>query len=244
MSDQLTVVCMLWSDPNVPGKDYTLGNEHVRVLKSMVARHLHLPHRFVCLSEEIKAGAKWPFGLSPGVEYAPLDHRTHRPQTRFAKLQLFRKDIGRLLGERILYLDLDAVIVDDITPLVDRTEDLVLWRNPRFDEGLTPSRYNTSMILLTAGVRPDLYDDFDEDAYAEFETLTPKGGTDQRWVSDRVSPRNPYWQGYDGVYGAGGLGPPPTTLPGNARIVFTPGNREPSQPHFQEKHPWAQEHYK
>ena len=238
----LTVACLLWQDP-VKYRDYTLGLEHAYTLQRMVARNLSIPHEFVCVL---------PWRLSPSVKprqvgLRTFDPQTHRSKTRFAKLQLFRKDIANRLGERILYLDLDTVITDDITPLVDRTEDLVLWRNPRFDEGKTPSRFNTSMILLTAGVRPDLYDDFTEDAYQKFKadhgTFPFKGGSDQRWVSDRVPHDNPYWDASDGVYGAGALGAPPTSLPDNARIVFTPGNRIPSQDATQEKHPWMKDHY-
>ena len=236
MSSPLTVCCFLWQDP-VKYRDYTLEYAHVVTLANMVQRYLHVPYRFRLINDE----------LTWGDMVVPLDHRTHRSQTRFAKLQLFRKDIAETLGERILYLDLDTVITDDITPLVDRTEDLVLWRNPRFDEGLTPSRFNTSMILLTAGVRPDLYDDFTEEAYQKFVaengSFPFKGGSDQRWVSDRVSHDNPYWDASDGVYGAGALGPPPTELPRGARIIFTPGNREPSQDATQEKHPWIKYHY-
>ena len=234
----LSVVCLLWQDP-AKYRDYTLDFNHVLTLREMVKRHLHVEHRFRCVTDG--------FGWIPTGSLSPFDTRTHRSQTRFAKLQLFRKDIAETLGERILYLDLDTVITDDITPLVDRTEDLVLWRNPRFDEGLTPSRFNTSMILLTAGVRPDLYDDFTEEAYQKFVaengSFPFKGGSDQRWVSDRVSHDNPYWDASDGVYGAGALGPPPTELPRGARIIFTPGNREPSQDATQEKHPWIKYHY-
>jgi len=240
----LSVVCLLWQDP-IKYRDYMFEFEHVRVLRSMVARYLRAEHRFICLTS---VGEVWGHTLDDGTRYLPLDRKTFRHQTRFAKLQLFRKDIAETLGERILYLDLDTVITDDITPLVDRTEDLVLWRNPRFDEGLTPSRFNTSMILLTAGVRPDLYDDFTEEAYQKFVaengSFPFKGGSDQRWVSDRVSHDNPYWDASDGVYGAGALGPPPTELPRGARIIFTPGNREPSQDATQEKHPWIKKWYR
>jgi hypothetical protein len=33
-------------------------------------------------------------------------------------------------------------------------------------------------------------------------------------------------------------------LPENARIVFTPGDRSPSQPEMAARHPWIVEHYR
>jgi hypothetical protein len=233
----ITVVCYLWYDPK--GKNnavYIYGPEHVRMLKSMVDRHLHLPHRFVCISDrEIQ-----------GIETISLDMATHVPHTRYAKLMTFRPDAASVIGERILQLDLDTVITRNIDPLVDRPESLVLWRNPCWGERKR-TRYNTSMLLLTAGTRPDVWIKFDR-------TLTPAlmarhwGGTDQAWISHCAGPDAPHWTQDDGVYGAGRLRGNPVTagtvLPDNARIVFFPGRREPTMRTTQEKHPWIQEHLK
>lgn len=112
--------------------------------------------------------------------------------------------------------------------------------------------------MLTAGARPFLYDDFDP-------RVTPSwlnrrfGGAEQCWISERLNRAypevgwdwsEPHWTEADGVYGAGRLfggrmGEGVTTeLPANARIVFTPGDRAPSQTEVKKAHPWIEEHYK
>lgn len=238
----ITVCCFLWHDPAAQRRHvYSYGVRHVRTLRSMVARHLQQPHRFVCVTD--RAGL---FAVDRGIETVPLAPATHLPGTRYAKLMLFRRNIAELLGERILYLDLDTVITASIDPLVDRDEDLVLWRNPNFGAPRR-ARYNTSMILLRAGTRPELVEAFDPHKHPA-QLAKEWGGTDQAWISTRVAPDEAHWTDADGVYGAGrlhdivpGVG---TRLPENARIVFTPGAREPSMPATQALHPWIKEHYR
>jgi len=231
----LEVICFLWFDPHgARNKVYVYDERHVRALKTMVDRHLSVPHEFVCVSDR----------KIEGVNTIPIDPASHVPSTRYAKLMMFNPR-GPLAGKRFLYLDLDAVLTASIDPLVTRDEKLVLWRNPNFG---VPRRafYNTSIILHTGGSRPEFWTDFDPG-------LTPGwlsnmwGGTDQAWVSHRATKHEAHWTDSDGVYGAGRLGDVApgagTGLPGNARIVFTPGEREPSMPHMRTAHPWIADHY-
>lgn len=227
----LTVCSFLWSDPTHQNAAYyTYTDDHVRILRAMVAKHLSVPHRFVCVSDHD----------IPGMDTVELDTTTHVPGTRFAKLMLFRPDAAAILGARILYLDLDCVVTGNLDPLVERNETLVLWRNPRFP-GRSICRYNTSIILLTAGCRPDWYTTFTFDK--AIEATKGLGGTDQAWVSVLSTPREACWTDADGIYGAGSLERGPdgkSILPDNARIVFTPGKRIPEM--VEEKHPWMREH--
>ena len=253
----MTVCCMLWSDRAVD-KNYLLQPSHVHILKNMVERHLHVPHRFLCLTD----------AQLTGIETYPIDWSKHVPSTRFNKLMLYRPGMEDILGERFLYLDLDTVIVGDITPLVDRDEDIVFWRNPKFDH----ITLNTSIVLHRTGTRPYLWTEFTEDILQKQitedgsklppiqtgEKLVWSGSSDQRWVRNRIADQyraDYHWPGAyeyittsealwvkgDGIYGLGGL---KSGLPDDARIVFTPGNREPSQPEVQAKHLWIKEHYR
>ncbi len=219
------------------------------LLRSQVFRHLDMPHEFVCVTDR-------PGDIDNGIRTIPIDKRLHIPGGRYAKLAIFAPDAGEVFGSRILTLDLDVVIVDDITPLVDRPEDLVLWRNPNF--GLKRRAfYNTSIMLVTAGARPGLYTGFDAQRTPQ-EALgaTGWGGTDQCALSymlsrDRrfnaASFKEAFWTADDGVYGQGRLGDycpdlAHIILPENARIVFFPGRRHPKMPEMQKKHPWIVEH--
>lgn len=236
--DFLTVTCFLWTDPTRKsrGHDYTFTPDHVVILRNMVARHLTIPHEFVCVTDK-------PF-RAEGIRCVPLDMTKHVPGTVFARLMLRRPDIGGYLGKRICNLDLDCVVVGSLDDIVGRSEDSVFWRNPNYP---APGRafYQTSIQLFTAGARSELWNDFDP-------TWTPTwvnrryGGAEQAWVSERLSWDEAHWDESHGIYGAGRLGGKGvySELPDNARIVFFPGNREPSQPETQAKHPWIKEHYR
>jgi hypothetical protein len=232
----ITVACYLWYDPKGKNNDlYIYGPSHVRVLKAMVDRNLSLPHRFVCITNR-------PASDLDGVETVPLDMTNHLPGTRFAKLMTFRPDAAEVIGERILQLDLDTVVTRNIDEIAGRTEDLVLWRNPNFG-GRHRARYNTSIVLLRAGSRPEFWSKFDKNKHPAM-LRRDWGGTDQAWVSHMAGPDEPHWTNADGIYGAGRLldivPGVETVLPNNARIVFFPGRREPDMPVTRERHPWIE----
>lgn len=237
----LTVVCFWWVDPAVTGQSrYRYTAEDVAYLAKGVKKHLSVPHEFVCVTD-------MPDALKDieGVNTLDIDWTKHVPGTRFVKLMLYRPN-GALAGKRVLYLDLDAVPVRSLDPLVDRGEDLVLFRNPNFG---TPRRafYNTSIILHTCGTRPELWTDFDRLTTPEM-LARHWGGTDQAWISHCASREEAHWTDKDGVYGAGRLfngkmGEGVTSeLPDNARIVFFPGDRHLREEKVQKQHPWIVEH--
>lgn len=83
--ESLTVACV--ESGNYQGR----GAEYVDKLRSMVARYLTLPHRFVCVRPEVEGLKGW-----------------------WNKVELFRP--GRFQG-RVLYLDLDTVITGPLDAL-------------------------------------------------------------------------------------------------------------------------------
>jgi hypothetical protein len=223
----ITVACFYWRDPakrhgNVCGQ-YT--PEHVEALRAMVAKHLETPHEFVCITDE----------ALDGIRTAPLDRSLFKPGKRLPKLQLFRRDAAEWLGSRVFYLDLDCVIVGSLATIVARDEPLVLWRNPHHGEKPQWAPFNTSMILLDAGTRPDIYESFDPAV-----GVPQWDHDDQDWVSAHAARDTPHWDTSHGVYNQsqirGGV------LPAGARIVHFPGKRDPSMPEVQRLHPWIREH--
>lgn len=87
---ELTVACMLRS-----GGVY--GPEWVLRLRDGVARHLPLPHRFICMTDV----------SVDGVECRPL---VRNDPKWWGKMELYRE------FERAMYFDLDTVIVRDLSP--------------------------------------------------------------------------------------------------------------------------------
>lgn len=106
-----TVACVLksggWRNRSMR-VEYTPA--HVRWLRDMVARHLRVPHRFVCLTDV----------PVQGVDTLPL--RDGLPGW-WSKMELFRE------FDEAFYLDLDTVIVGDITPLVTHAHRFTVLRN-------------------------------------------------------------------------------------------------------------------
>lgn len=97
----VNVVCMKW------GTMY--DGPYVNNLFSMVQRHLTVPHRFVCFTDNSA-------GFLPGIESFPLPSIDLMGGGRYGswnKLGLFAPKLGDLKGPT-LFLDLDLVIVSNI----------------------------------------------------------------------------------------------------------------------------------
>lgn len=234
----ITVTSFLWSD-NARQRSYTFDERHVITLRNMVARHLKLDHEFVCITDRAF--------IADGIRCIPLDDRTHVPGTCGRKLTIWAPDAAERIGKRILSLDLDIVIVDGITPLVDRPEPTVLFRNPNYVEGGRRAFYQGSIQLMTPGSHPQVWDWF---FHPHRKNIINRrfGGFEQAWLSEMLPWDLAHWTDADGIYGAGRIGDWSTKtvigdLPNNAKIVVFPGNRNVDQPEVTAKFPFIQEHY-
>lgn len=235
----LVVACYLWRDPQWKHANrFQYGPEHVRHLRDMVRKNLTLPHEFACFTNV-------PLG-DDSIRVIPLDLTTHVEGTEFVKLQTFHPLGQKMIGERVLQLDLDTAIVRNIDPLVMRNDDLVVWRNPTrlpYDKPLKPSRpyYNGSVILHRCGTMPHLWQTFDR-SHSRFIRDT------QVWMSNAIGPDMPYWDQSDGIYrlaredtpGSGITGP----LPDNARIVnFVGSEAKPWDVRIRAQYPWIADYW-
>lgn len=101
MIEKVNVICTKW------GAKY--GPDYANRLYSMVQRHLTIPHRFVCFTDDVS-------GLNPGIETFPMPElplpESHK-NLPWRKIGLFSPTLGDLKGPT-LFLDLDLVIVDNI----------------------------------------------------------------------------------------------------------------------------------
>lgn len=135
------------------------GPRYVNILRAMVARHLAAPHRFVCLTED-------PSGLEHQVRALQL-----RPgrQGWWNKVELFRPG---LFGGRVLYLDLDVVVVGPLDGLVAHKGIIHLddWRGPR-------GGYGSAVMVWDAGEHVEAWTKFSG------EVSTRHLG-DQDWLSE------------------------------------------------------------
>lgn len=144
------VVCMKW------GTLY--GPEYVNILFHMVKRHLGLPFRFICitdssdgLEEEIETIALPPFSDPPPAFYKYCQ--------AWRKLLLFENPLFGIQG-KVLFLDLDVVIVDDIDCFFEFSNKLSIienWSQPGRLIG------QASVICFTAGQYPHLLEKYRSD---------------------------------------------------------------------------------
>jgi hypothetical protein len=238
----LTVAAYLWFDEHWRHNGaFTYGPEHVRLLKSMVSKNLTVPHEFVCITDRPHL-----FDGDAGIRAIPLDKSTHVPGTEFVKLMTFHPMGGEMIGKRVLQLDLDTIVCGSLDEIVDRNEELVVWRNPTrvpYDKPIKAGRpyYNGSVILHTCGTMPEIWRSFDSER-------PPRVRDTQVWMSNMVGPHAPYWDGRDGIYRLGRADTPGSgvtgALPENARIVTFPGDMgKPWLPEVRAANPWIERYW-
>ena len=234
----ISVVCFKWR-PRA-GYRSTYGPGTVNTLQRMVARHYGKPHRFICVTDDAQ-------GLDPDVEVVPLwkDHaELPNPSFRtgpscYRRLKVFARDMGAVLGERFACMDLDTVITGDLSPILDRTEDFIAWRNPD-----TRWPINGSFFMLTAGSRPQVWESFDPKTSPAKSHAAGCKGSDQGWMSYVLSGEPTIGQ-EGGLYSyredvaRGG-----NKLPKHARMVFFHGHWDPWDPEVHKVAPWVTEHYR
>jgi len=236
----LSVVTWKWTP--APGYRSSFGPETVNTLKRMVARHYPDPHRFICVTDDAA-------GIDPDVEIVPLwndyadvpsPHGGNNPSC-YRRLRMFHPDIADVFGPRFVSMDLDCVVTGDLRPLFNRPEPFVAWgdTNPR-----PGSHYNGSLMLLTAGARPQVWTQFDPETSPKLSLKAQCWGSDQGWISYCLGGDEEKFSRADGVYSFRNDLQQYRTLPAGARLVFFHGRHDPWSPFVRANYPWVWSHYK
>jgi hypothetical protein len=235
----LTVVCWRWKPR--PGYRSQYSGEVVRVLKNMVARHYPDPHRFVCVTDDA-SDLKGIETIPLWSDHAQLPHpHSHTHPSCYRRLRAFAPEMRDVFGERFVSLDLDCVIMGDLRPLWNRSEEFVGWggtTNP-------PSSFNGSMFLMSAGARKMVWQTFNPDTSPTLAKRAGFYGSDQAWISYCLKGRNEArWSDADGVYSYRlHVWPVGGRLPGNATVVFFNGKKDPWSPDVRGLE-WVQQHWR
>ena len=159
------------------------GPEYVNRLHAMVSRHLRGPFRFVCLTDSAQ-------GVHPDVTCLPIPDLAlpdGLPERGWKKLTTFEADLHGLRGTA-LFLDIDIVIVDDITPFFELPGDFLIihdWKRPWRVTG------NSSVYRFQLGAHADVLEKFRREATrirADFRN-------EQAYLSDELHAqgRLQYW---------------------------------------------------
>ena len=169
------VLCMKW------GTKY--GPEYVNRLYGMVRRHLQGEFRFVCLTDlssgiraEVQCLPIPPLALPPGI-----------PERGWTKLTTFSADLHGLRGTT-LFLDLDVVIVDDITPFFEVPGEFLIihdWKRPWRVTG------NSSVYRFRIGAHADLLQYF----RTHVDEVRARVRNEQAYLSDALDKQGKlaYW---------------------------------------------------
>lgn len=227
-------------------------SDHVNILYSMLKRHLHTPFRLACVTDN-------PVGIGKDVLIIPLWSDYASMGGCFRRLKVFSSEAEKFLHcKRFVSIDLDVVITGDITPLLTRKDDFIIW-----GEDWRKFVYCGAMWMMDVGARPQVWDSFDCVKYSRNKKGHYPGGTDQRHINTVLYPGEKTWTQKDGVYNfatdivrieklkifrypgrrkkkSGGDG----RLPKGARIVFFNGKYDPSQSSLREEYPWIKEHWR
>lgn len=233
----LTFVCWRWRSP--VGYRSVFAPETVYALREMIRRHYARPHRFVCVTDrpEELTGVE-TIRLWEDCAAIPSPFGRHNPSC-YRRLKLFAPDAGKMFGERVVSIDLDTVIVRDITPLFDTDVDFKIWGCSDYPR----QWFNGSLFMLRTGSHPDVWTTFDPDTSPEISKRAGCFGSDQGWMRHVLGSKMPTWGEADGVYSfRKHVAPAGNRLPEDARVVFFHGKWDPWDFRCQQID-WIRRHY-
>lgn len=136
------VICMKWGNRYDP--------MYVNILASAVRRHLAREHRFVCFTED-------PEGIDPRVEIRPLPEMPidpSLPERGWRKLTMLAEKLADLEG-RALFLDLDLIVLSDLTPFFEVPGAFRIIRDWNLSGGWIG---NSSVFRFEIGMHQDVLD--------------------------------------------------------------------------------------
>lgn len=157
--EKITVLCVRF------GTKY--GREYVERLRNMVARHLTVPYEFVCLTDD-------PYPIE-GVRNIIIEVPPYK-KLWWCKVHMF--DPSLPISGRILYLDLDVVICNNIDKLVTMGNSM-FYGIRDFNRKFHPqwNYLNSSVLSWTHQFQSIIWDKFKADP-AGAQTLQG----DQDWI--------------------------------------------------------------
>lgn len=237
----ITFVCWKWQATGKgglhPKKKINFTAHHVNTLYSMLSRNLKKPFKLVCITDD-------PRGIDPQIETLQIWPTWQEMGGCYVRLPVFGSHMKELIGPDFFSIDLDVVIVSDITSLVEETRKSHQFKIWGDTAPFTP--YNGSFFFLVTGSRRQVFERFDPIASPALGRRLKYVGTDQAWIGACLGPHEAKWSTADGVYSyrvhfLEGKRP---HLQGGEKIIFFHGAHDPSKPDTQALSPWIAEHWR
>lgn len=184
----IKIVTFKWDRGIHPKKNLKFTAEHVNILHNMLKRHLHMPFEFICITDNAK-------DINKNIKILPLWKDHFEKGGCFVRLKLFSKKMKEVIGKRFALIDLDTLIVDDITSIFSRTEEFIIW-----GERWRREVYCGSFWIMNAGCRHKVWKSFQPHKYLPNNRgLYPKG-TDQIHINKCLSKNEIILTSDDGIY--------------------------------------------
>lgn len=226
----ITIACWKWKRiatghqlPHV----VEYSDQHVLAMQEMLCRHVTVPYRFVCITDE----------PVHGVQCIPL-WPTYDAGGCYHRLKVFDADFD-LLGERFAWIDLDVVITGNIDHLLTMEADFVIHRYAY--NNCPDQHYNGAFVMMRRGARQQVWNCFNPKKspakMVQLNQLRRLVGSDQAWIAHCLGPNESTIGPEHGVYEAGAI--KKVGLPENACMVFFSGAQDPTTSDLE----WVSKHY-
>lgn len=234
---RLKVVCWKWFQPNYRS---IFNADHVHILENMIRRNMKIDHEFVCITDDFENLTCNTMQLwnEPVVDLPPKRPNCYR------RLKLFEKNAADWMDcDFVISIDLDVVIVDDITSLVQK---MMGYEFSIWGDTAKNTHYNGSFWGLKLGSRASVWDEFDP---KQSPILTNKNGivgSDQGWLSYHLGgTEKKLTQKEDGIlsYRIDMLQQKLKSPPERAKMVFFHGNHDPQSAETLSESPWIRNYY-
>lgn len=227
-------------------KAYT--SNYVNAMVHMLAEKQADPYRIICITDNSNDIVCETYPLWEDWGHINNVSGQHLPSC-YRRLKIFDRatqaSLGIKEGDRIVSIDLDAVLVNEVTQLFRRTERFVGWRVPGSRH---PAVFNGSLFMFTAGDLDFLWHEFDgTKSNSPTKTLLAGYmGSDQGWLSYRLIKEKfaGGWTERDGVLSfvrnveQARMHKYVKLDPLKARIVFFAGRRKPWHADVLKQCPW------
>lgn len=237
MVQKINIVCWKWKPiEGVPTtKKYVKFQAyHVNALFAMLQKYVRADFRLICVTDDSE-------GINSEIEIIPLWNDFRHLGGCFTRLVCFKRDFD-LFGDRFVSIDLDCVIVQDITSLLLKKGDFIVWA-PKMDKNRI-AQYCGGFWIMDAGARPNVYEDFDENAPRVINSRQKYlGGTDQLQISKTLQNELTFTQ-EDGIYNfVPDIKNTGQGISRNVKIIFFNGRYMPDDPYLAATFPWIATYY-
>ena len=175
------IVLWKWTQPN---ERVSYDSHHVNVMASMINRNVTIPHRVVCVTDQDSGISECEtFHLWSDFSNLVNATKAHLPSC-YRRLKLYdfktQQDLGIDRGDRVVSIDLDAVVCGSLDRLLQKEGRFVGWE---LKGAQHPTVFNGSFQMFTSGDLQEIWSEFNPATSPRECFLKGWLGSDQSWLS-------------------------------------------------------------